>query len=740
MFSDEDRTAARRAFMNKLPSGVMIHRPDERFTIEEVNDEFLRILGYAPGEELLVQGASFLEMVHPGDRAAIECRVFEQLCAGPVADGEFRVVCKGGTVKWVMARGRLGADPAGRELLFCTLMDITEQMNTREALRLSLERHQIIMDQTTDIIFEWDFASDAMLYSANWQKKFGYEPIDESVSTDLPAKSHIHPEDVGALKKVMADARRGAPYSTAEVRIRNAQGRHIWCRIRATDQYDEAGAPIKAVGVVTDIDEEKRMIEGLRHRAERDALTGLYNKDETRIQIERYLSVCEHSEISALLMVDVDDFKVVNDSKGHLFGDAALTALAAAMKRLARSTDVIGRIGGDEFAVFLKAIPSEAFALQKAQQLLSAFHQLFAGEKQAYDVSCSIGVALSPADGRAFQQLFRCADAALYQAKSEGKNRIARYEGASDVGYVGRTGSALGAEIDSDRELPGDSEELIHYVFQVLYRTDDIEEAVPLIMEIAGKRYDVSRVYIFENTEDGQLTNNTFEWCNAGVQPEKQRLQNIPYAQMDDYEAHFNEEGIFYCRDIQQLPDSQRQLLESQAVRSVLQCAIRESGQFKGFVGFDECTGLRLWTRKEIAALTLISRLLSTFLLKKRAQDRDRAASLRMRDILDSQDAFIYAIDHRSYELLYLNKKTHDLDPRARAGMKCHQAFFGHAEPCAHCPVREAMAKGSGSNEFYNPQYGIWTEAHASRLRWDDRDAYLIACYDITPYKTASRQ
>lgn len=104
------------------------------------------------------------------------------------------------------------------------LLDITKQKGEREELRLTLERHQIIMDQTTDIIFEWDIAKDAQTFSANWRKKFGYEAIRDSISQRIPMSENIHPNDMPAFIKIMVDSAAGILYSETEFRIRDSYG------------------------------------------------------------------------------------------------------------------------------------------------------------------------------------------------------------------------------------------------------------------------------------------------------------------------------------------------------------------------------------------------------------------------------------------------------------------------------------------------------------------------------------
>lgn len=185
------------------------------------------------------------------------------------------------------------------------------------------------------------------------------------------------------------------------------------------------------------------MIDALRRRAERDALTGLYNREETEKQIRRHLKE-EPEEICALFMIDTDNFKQINDCYGHLFGDAVLSELAAGMKRLTRQSDVVGRIGGDEFTVFLKNIPSRELGEEKARNLLSMFSNLFKDEKQTVEVTCSVGVAFYPEDGRDFQSLYHSADLALYEAKSSGKNQYRLFHSQKGTEKEQKSYSSLG--------------------------------------------------------------------------------------------------------------------------------------------------------------------------------------------------------------------------------------------------------------------------------------------------------
>ncbi len=645
------------ALLNLIPGGIMQCRNDAGYTIVEVNEGFLAMFGFTR-EELAGQFQNqFLTMIHPSDRQNFLMEVDRQLNKGDRLSLSYRVICKDGGYKWTASSAKLFGNEQ-EERFFCIFLDLTEVRDAQEKLRLSLEHLEIIMNQSSDIIFEWDLAADAITFSPNWLDKFGYPPSYDGQRQKEEIFRNFHPDDVEPMAAFMREAKKGMPNSVIDVRIRNAKEQYIWCRIRAATQYDAEHKPLRAVGAISDIDEEKRMVEDLRRRAELDALTGLYNHAEMQRRAELYLADKPES-ICAMFIIDVDNFKLVNDGQGHLFGDAVLAELAAGMKKLTRKSDVIGRIGGDEFAIFLKDIPSSQIAEEKARKLLNMFQTLFEGEKHPMEVTCSVGMAIYPWDGLDYQSLYHCADLALYQAKSRGKNQYARFDekGMETVDRIGY--SALGAAIDSDQNSSGRGGNLVNYVFQILYEAEDIDAAVEAILEIVGRRFDVSRAYVFENSAGGQYANNTYEWCNEGITPQKEFLQNFPYEDVAGYQDLFQEDAIFYCRDIHALSPAQAGLFESQGICSTLQCALYDGQEFRGFIGFDECTGLRMWNKEEIGMLSLVAQLLTTFLLKKREADCNEQMMIQLNAILDMQDAYIYAIRRDTYELLYLNRKTH---------------------------------------------------------------------------------
>lgn len=723
-----------------LPAGILQCMNDQYFTVTYINEGFISLFGYSKEEIKEKFQNRYIDLVLPEDHIAVRHWFNEQLSLGSTQELEYRVKTKDGRTVWILDKSKRVVGEDGNEYLNCVLTDITQIKQSQEELRLTMERYRIIQDQTNDIIFEGDIESGEVKFSNNWKNKFGYEPISGNIFTQIKKLSHIFPDDIPALQKIMQKVIKGVPYAEAELRIAGAEGKYIWCRIRMTTQFDDSGKAVKAVGVILDIDSEKRRIQELSDRAQKDALTKLYNK-ETAVQIiQNRLERNNENKSYAMLIIDIDNFKQINDYYGHMFGDAILAESAFRLTETFNNGDIIARFGGDEFLVFIECSGGLAVIEEVAQRVVETFRNIYLSEFQKFGLTTSIGISIYPNDGTDFQGLFKRCDLALYHAKNNGKNQFAVYDDSSmmkSFGVYQKQVSAAGTQIDSDDSDNYNIDSIVPLAFQKLYESDDINEAINSILELVGRRYNVSRVYIFEDSEDGNYVSNTFEWCNDGIEPEIDNLQHISYERMGkNYRDNFDENGIFYCQDISDLSKELYNILLPQGIRSVLQCAVRDGEKFVGFVGFDDCVILRMWTKNQIDALIFISELLSTFLLKKRAQDRVISAARDLRMILDSQNSWIYVLDPHSYELKYINAKIQQIAPEAKLGMKCYRAFYNRDIPCEMCPMNGIKEDKNKTIEIYNPASNIWSMADASRIRWGNQEACLIACHNITDLKT----
>lgn len=285
------------------------------------------------------------------------------------------------------------------------------------------ERYRIVARESDDVIFEISLPDMLIEANENFHKLLGYNVVQ----WNSEYLSRVHPDDEQKFAAIYEGIKAGKRLMKEELRFRRADGTYLWCRLLIAILFDSKGKPARALGKITNVDSQKREAAWLRQKAQQDALTNLYNKETTHRMIRQFLETEGAGGVHGLMVLDVDNFKEINDTRGHLYGDAVLAAVAEKLRMQFRSTDIVGRIGGDEFLIFLKNVNSRAQLEAQAVSLMQAFAASSSGKEMDYQIRCSIGAAAYPEDGVGSDQLFQNADSALYRAKRQGKGRYAMF-------------------------------------------------------------------------------------------------------------------------------------------------------------------------------------------------------------------------------------------------------------------------------------------------------------------------
>ena len=367
-----------------------------------------------------------IAMIYKLDREEVRFNIDKQLQAGEVIDIQYRLLKKDGSLVWIYDKGQLIIELGMQPEFYSVLVDITCLKETIQELEISNERYQIVMDQSDSTIFEYNILNDVVSMGKNDQNLSGgsFQDFLKNISRTLFSG------DVSSFEAMFANVRAGAHSAEGEYRLKNTKSSYLWYDINITTIFDQDNRPIRAIGTIRDITFQKEATQTLMEKAERDALTGLLNKSTTKSFIEEALK-CDC--LCALYMIDVDYFKNVNDSLGHLFGDTVLADIGDKLKKLFRTSDVVGRIGGDEFMVLLKNIGDTSLITEKAEAINFCLHQTFGSGADQCTISGSVGVALYPEDGKTYSDLYKKADIALYQAKRAGRNRYIIFNNAESL-------------------------------------------------------------------------------------------------------------------------------------------------------------------------------------------------------------------------------------------------------------------------------------------------------------------
>lgn len=395
---------------------------DHAYTFKKDLTIISAIVGYSRSEL-----STFCDIITPESLEDVHHCFKEELKQVKSTELVVEINHKAGHKIWVLIKVKLVKLDDGKDYIVGTMLEISNFKRQLDVSNQLLKQYQIILSQTENIIFELDCKTDHMFFADTWYDIFGYEPICDNFIGTLATNPHIHPEDIHLLEERFRILVDGASYKAGEIRIIKKDGEYLWCRIRATAIYDESGALTKLVGVIINIDKEKRAENELKIRADQDSLTLLLNKHAARQQSERYFKNAKADEHCAFLFLDLDNFKDINDHYGHIFGDQILIKVAHEIKKLFRSEDIVARLGGDEFMILMKNVNDLALVEKRCSQLLEAFDTILAKSDFEFTVGASIGVAYEAAKTASFTRLFDQADQASYTAKRRGRHQYTIY-------------------------------------------------------------------------------------------------------------------------------------------------------------------------------------------------------------------------------------------------------------------------------------------------------------------------
>lgn len=287
------------------------------------------------------------------------------------------------------------------------------------------------LELTSERLFEADLSHNRFDYGLeiyNHAFPFLKSEMFSEIVEEI-AQNAVMPEDAEKYRQTFSRANLMRVFKENKVhevsldyRQLGANNSCYWINTTIIHLANASNNSLKIIGYVKNIDAQKRHELEILKQSQKDSLTGLYNKIVTQSLIEDYICGEGHEKNHALIMMDVDNFKSINDTYGHIQGDNTLIEISSRLPKIFRSTDIIGRIGGDEFFILMKDFNTEEQLIEKLTALCKMFSEIRIGENKERKISGSIGVAAYPKDGITFHDLYKKADTSLYYAKEHGKD------------------------------------------------------------------------------------------------------------------------------------------------------------------------------------------------------------------------------------------------------------------------------------------------------------------------------
>jgi diguanylate cyclase (GGDEF)-like protein/PAS domain S-box-containing protein len=388
------------------------------FAIDWATASVEQLFGYTLDE--ILQRGCWRCFVHEDDLPEFD-RNITHLAPGQRSECELRILARDGSTRYIRAYSIVTAAEAGQHRLYGACQDVTDRKRAEEALRDSEARFRAMAEQSTDWIWSVDTQGKQIYSNQRGVANLGYS-TEEFFAMDI--RNVVHPDDLPLLRETLdrgTSMQQG--WQNVVLRWRHRNGSYRTLESSASPMFNEAGQLVGFQGVDRDITERRQAEARIEFLAHHDVLTGLPNRVLLRDRFEHALAQAKRAQTHvAMLFIDLDNFKVVNDSLGHAAGDQLLLAVVTRLSQCTRDSDTISRQGGDEFILLLNDIPGAEAVERVAAEILGHLAEPVEINGHVLNTSCSIGIALFPEDGDDFDTLLQKADTAMYNAKDAGRN------------------------------------------------------------------------------------------------------------------------------------------------------------------------------------------------------------------------------------------------------------------------------------------------------------------------------
>lgn len=619
--SHKNNTLAERelsTLSKRIPCGVAKIKFNEDLILLYANDAFYHILGYGASEMSQVLENKTALLIHSADMASTLAELKNQANYSTNINIDYRIIHKTGEVRWIHLDAFFSEMAENVPVYQCIFTDITDFQKSLQQSEMEKERYRIISEISDDILFEYDIKEGTLTASQAFINFYGLDPVIPNFKETILKNHLVHHSDMEIFKQLCEDMDAGESKILHELRFRLSSDRFIWYQIQGTALTDKRGDPIKIIGKAVNIELQKQETESLTKKSQLDSLTGIYNKMVTGQFIDEYLKrENDKSSQSAFFIIDLDNFKGINDNLGHIFGDSVLVHISEKIKGSIRNTDIFGRIGGDEFVILLKDIRVRDYVVHKAEEIRSVFLNAYTGENHDYKISGSIGISLFPDDGNSYEELYKKADIALYKAKKGGKDRYEFYTAANDGTDRVNQKDTLHKihNFPEESRLPVDNraDDLLYlHIFELFAKNSQNNFVLESMLKLIGDYYHVDRAYLLQLSEDERSIENFSIWCKEGIDSNISSFEKMTPLDIKEYINRFHKNGI-YCFT----KDDNSQV---NSPVSALHCLIVREAGVKGMIILEDITQLKQWTDNQINTLTYLSKIIGYHLIHLQTQ------------------------------------------------------------------------------------------------------------------------
>lgn len=601
-------------FQSVLCGIVQYNMTGSSVVFKNANREAIRIFGFTPEEFWARREWNLTDLILEEDLAHILEAVKKLKKLGDKAKFEYRLCKKSdGRICWIIGSAEVLLDSGGEMVIQGVYLDITEQkLAEQRSRRLAVQveaSNEIIhlaLEHTTTCEFYHD-------------PRTGECMVPERMRTMYNCGEHYENMPYSFAEEQVDEAYRPAFYAmyerigqgerTATCEFRGLNGA-FWCRMTLTViSYEENGTPRYAIGIVENITHQKEMEEALTAAQSRDHLTGLYNKECGIQMIQDYLAHRTERDHGVLMLLDMDDFRTLNQAEGTVFADALLQEVGEILRSETEEDDIQIRLGGDEFMLFIKH-SNKAEAVITGPRIAGLVKSILSNKGKKIHSSVSIGMCSTEVTAD-YNVLYRCAESTLKYVKEHGKGRAACYLDTSNE--LGIFLTSLYTEVHPinaiEHEAFRTGDDLVSFALDLLGKARNLDDAVFLLLARIGKTFNLDRVSIIEASREFLSYQFSYQWArnHADLQ-----LGQAFYASDEDFDIcanMYDEDGL--------ADHNVREGISH--IASCLHAAVWNYGEYAGSMSFEVNQKNYQWTPEQRKLLKELVKIVPSFVMKSKA-------------------------------------------------------------------------------------------------------------------------
>ncbi len=636
---DEERLGRLSRTIQKLPTGCAVIQGVERWELVKGNEEFFRLIGYTK-EEIQVLPNDFEDAVYREDREKLHKLMEELMHTDKIKQCDIRICGKEGEIRWIALSLRMFYYQGRTPYFLVSCWDIHMRKKIEAELYLQTERYKLVEEINQEFPFEYDVENKTIFIASSSNIMIADRGGKDFFVSIKALEEIIFREDYeeffGMIKRASSEEEHGMLEYRVNVADVGQEPEYAWHRTIYKSVPGENGEILRILGRTEDVTRERRIQDEMALKLKQDDLTKLLNKSTTKSEVEAFLKKNVRGT-HALMLIDVDNFKGINDTLGHMFGDSVLITIAKKIQDLFRATDIVGRIGGDEFMVFMKHTDYYQAKL-KAESICKNVRQTYhGGSKEEIEVSCSVGVAIIGTIKESYSSLFAKADMAMYQAKEAGKNQYRIAEGTDPLWKI-RKATRIEPRIDQYKAGKVQDMDFLSEAFTLLSHAKDVNDSLNILMERIGRQYDLGIVSVLECDRERKELIQTNCWTREnGVLYEPQFVDK--FEDWDGFMSGFDEWGLAYINDCwgdEFVSEKDKAVFRERSMRAIVNCSFSYFELGEGYVSFCDLEKPRVWSNFEKETFLELTRMLSVFvaLRVQREEDQRKIRHLKRRDML----------------------------------------------------------------------------------------------------------